>query len=51
MWHESEEGIARAAESYFHELFKSAYPSDMNNVLNSVDRMVTPEMNQSLLQN
>ena len=51
MWHESEEGIARAAKSYFHELFKLANPSDMNNVLNSVERVVTLEMNQSLLQN
>ncbi|KAK9984458.1 hypothetical protein SO802_033983 [Lithocarpus litseifolius] len=51
VWHESEEGIARAAESYFHELFTSANPSDMNNVLNSVDRVVTPETNQSVLQN
>ena len=51
VWQESKEGIARAAENYFHELFKSANPSDMNNVLNSMERVVTPKMNQSLLQN
>ena len=45
MWHESDEGIAMATESYFHELFKLTNPSDMDNVLNSVDRVVTPKMN------
>ena len=51
MWHEFNEGITRATESYFYELFKSKNPSDMNNVLNLMERVVTLEMNQSLLQN
>ena len=51
VWPESEKGIARATKSYFHELFKSTNPSDMNNVLNSVDKVVTPELNHNLLQN
>ena len=45
MWHESNEGITMAVESYFHELFESANPSNMDNVLNLVDRVVTPKMN------
>ena len=50
MWQEIDGGIALVAENYFQELFTSAIPSEMDQVLSSVDRVVTPEMNQSLLQ-
>ena len=38
------------AENYFKELFTSGNPTNLNLVLNSVDRVVTPDMNQTLLQ-
>ena len=50
MWQETDGGITLAAENYFHELFTLTIPSEMDQVLSSVDRVVTPEMNQSLLQ-
>ena len=37
------------AESYFQNLFSSANPSNMESVLETVDRVVTPDMN-TLLQ-
>ena len=49
MWQETDGGIALAAENYFQELFTSASPSEMDTVLSSVDRVVTPQMNQSLI--
>ena len=42
--------IARVAESYFQNLFSSANPSNMEFVLETVDRVVTPDMNNTLLQ-
>lgn len=50
VWWQSDEGIAIVAERYFQELFTTTNPSNMDSVLNAVDRMVTPDMNHMLLQ-
>ena len=50
VWQETDGGIALVAENYFQQLFTSAIPSEMDQVLSLVDRVVTLEMNQSLLQ-
>ena len=50
MWQETDGAIALVAENYFQELVTSVSPSEMDIVLSSLDRVVTPEMNQSLLQ-
>ena len=49
-WHETEEGIARVAEDYFQELFTTSNPTIIELVVENVDRVVTPLMNQQLLQ-
>ena len=38
------------AKKYFQDLFTTANPSNMDSVLNSVDRVITPNMNHMLLQ-
>ena len=50
VWQETDGGIALATKNYFQELFTSASPSEMDTILSSVDRVVTSEMNQRLLQ-
>ena len=50
VWWESDVGITTAAEKYFQDLFTTTNPSNMDNVLNVVDRVVTPDMNHMLLQ-
>ena len=50
VWWEFEEGIATVAEKYFKDLFTTTNPSNMDSVLNVVDRVDTPNMNQMLLQ-
>ena len=47
---DSEGGIATVGEKYFQDLFTTANPSNMDSVLNVVDRVDTPNMNQMLLQ-
>ena len=49
-WCNAEADIAREAENYFKELFTSGNLTNLNLVLNSVDRIITPNMNQTLLQ-
>ena len=44
-WWESNIGIATVAEKYFQDLFTTTNPSNMDNVLNAVDRVVTPDKN------
>ena len=41
------EGVA---ERYFQRLFTTTNPTQMDLVLDKVDRVVTPDMNHSLLQ-
>ena len=50
VWWEFDVGIATVAEKYFQDLFTTTNPSNMDNVLNAVDRVVTPNMNHMLLQ-
>ena len=46
----TEESIAYIAESYFQHLFTSANLVNANVVLDSADKLVTPRMNDILLQ-
>ena len=46
----TEESIAHLVESYFQHLFTSANLVNANVVLDSVDKLVTPRMNDILLQ-
>ena len=50
LWSTSEEATAREVENYFMDLFTSSNPRNMGPVLDVVDRVVTPEMNSTLLQ-
>lgn len=49
-WCKAEDDVARIAENYFKNLFTSATPTNLDLVLDSVDRVVTPDMNHTLLQ-
>ena len=47
-WCTSDEQIAQVAESYFQEFFSTAHPQNIESVLQSIQRKVTPHMNESL---
>lgn len=49
-WCISENGIAVIAENYYKDLFTSAHPNHLETVLDSVDSLITPDMNDALLQ-
>ena len=49
-WCNTEDEVASVAEKYFKNLFTSTTPTNLNLVLDSVNRVVTPDMNQTLLQ-
>ena len=49
-WSTSEDQITQVAEKYFHDLFTSENPTDMESVLDVVEKRFTTEMNNSLLQ-
>lgn len=49
-WCKVEDDVVRIAENYFKNLFTSATPTNLDLVLDSVDRVVTPNMNRTLLQ-
>jgi len=46
VWGTTEESIANTAKSYFQQLFTSANPANADVVLDSVDNLVTPTMNE-----
>ena len=46
----SEEHKERVAKTYFQKLFSIANPNVMGPVLDSMERVVTPDMNNTLLQ-
>ena len=46
----TEDDVARVAGNYFKNLFTSTNPTNLNIVLDLVDRVVIPDMNQMLLQ-
>ncbi|XP_075663047.1 uncharacterized protein LOC142632551 [Castanea sativa] len=49
-WHIDEEKIAIIAEEYYKELFTASNSLDMEEVINSVDKVVTEDMAQDLLR-
>ncbi|XP_075645825.1 uncharacterized protein LOC142616994 [Castanea sativa] len=49
-WNTTEGSIAQTAKRYFQHLFTSSNPEEIEGVLNSMDKRVTPSMNASLLQ-
>lgn len=49
-WCTFESDIAMVAESYFQDLFTTSHLTQMKSLLESVDNVVTPAMNHSLLQ-
>lgn len=48
VWHTDERRITIIAEDYYKGLFISSNPVNMDGVLNSVERVVTDGMNQTL---
>ena len=49
-WSTSESDIDRVAKSYFQNFFTLSNPTNLEGVLDSVDKVVTPNMNHTLLQ-
>lgn len=49
-WHISNDQIAQAVEQSFQELFTSTNPTGMESVLDLVDSLISPDMNNALLQ-
>ena len=49
-WCNTDDEVASVAEKYFKNLFTSTTPTNLNLVLDSVNRVVTPDMNQTLHQ-
>ena len=49
-WHDSIDSIAEVAVSYFKNLYSSAYPTRISEVLNAIPTKVMEEMNQSLIK-
>ena len=49
-WHETKEGIANVAVSYFEKLYTTSYPSHILEVTNKIPNKVSSEMNQSLIK-
>ena len=49
-WCTSEDRIAQVAESYFQNLFTSAHSNNIDSVLRTVERRITPQMNDNLTQ-
>ena len=48
MWCEDQESIAKAAASYFEEIFSSSYPSQISTAIAPIPTMISPEMNEYL---
>ena len=49
-WHDSPDSIAEVAVSYFKNLYSSAYPTHISEVLDAVPTKVMEDMNQSLIK-
>ena len=49
-WHIFDDQIAQVVEQYFQELFTSTNPTSMESVLDLLDNLITPNMNNALLQ-
>ena len=50
IWHDSIDGIARVAVSYFKRLYSSAFPTRILEVLDAIPTKVMEDMNQSLIK-
>ena len=48
-WCATDEEKERVAEEYCQQLYTTTNPNEMRAVLDKVDRVVTPDMNQTLL--
>lgn len=48
-WHIFDDQIAQVVEQYFQELFTSTNPTSMESVLDLLDNLITPNMNNALL--
>ena len=49
-WHDSIDGIAKVAVSYFKNLYSTSYPTRISEVLDTIPTKVTEDMNQRLIQ-
>ena len=49
-WHDSPDSIAEVAISYFKNLYSSAYPTCISEVLDAIPTKVMEDMNQSLIK-
>ena len=49
-WHTDEEKIATIAEEYYKQLFTSSNSLDIEEVIDSVDKVVTKDMAQDLIR-
>ena len=50
IWHDSIDGIAEVAMSYFRNLYSTSYPTHILEVLDTIPNKVTKDMNQRLIQ-
>lgn len=50
VWITEEQNIGRVAKDYFQRNFSTSHPSNMDEVLEAVDKVVTDGMNMELLQ-
>ena len=50
IWHETKEGIANVAVSYFEKLYTTSYPSHILEITDTIPTKVSSEMNQSLIK-
>ena len=50
VWHDSPDSIAEVVVSYFKNLYSSAYPTRIPDVLDSIPTKVTEGMNQALIK-
>ena len=48
IWCEDQESIAKAAASYFEEIFSSSHPSQISTTIAPIPTLVYPEMNENL---
>ena len=49
-WHDSIDGIAEVAVSYFKNLYTTSYPTRISEVIDTIPTRVTEDMNQLLIQ-
>lgn len=50
VWRTEEQQIGGIAEEYFQRFFSTSYPTNADEVLTAMDRVVSEKMNQELLR-